>query len=124
MGAKRHPIDLGIGRFALFLGPRGAILLVETESAVQPWASVRRLYATGSRVRRAAIAPAARGLGSTSRRSVMLRMLKPLGAAPVVMGMVLAGLAGVARVEGQTTNVGGHDFGGQQPPAPPQWAQP
>lgn len=53
----------------------------------------------------------------------MLRMLKPLGAAPVVMGMVLAGLAGIARVEGQTTNVGGHDFGGQQPPAP-QWAQP
>lgn len=53
----------------------------------------------------------------------MLCMLKPLGAAPVVMGMVLAGLAGLARVEGQTTNAGGHDFG-QQPPAAPPLAQP
>lgn len=44
-------------------------------------------------------------------------MLKPLGAAPVVMGMVLAGMAGISRVEAQANNAaGGHDFG-QQPPA-------
>jgi hypothetical protein len=46
----------------------------------------------------------------------MHRMLRPLTAAPVVMGMVLAGLAGATRVDAQTTNVGGRDFG-QQPPA-------
>lgn len=46
----------------------------------------------------------------------MHRMLRPLAAAPVVMGMVLAGLAGATRVDAQTTNVGGRDFG-QQPPA-------
>jgi hypothetical protein len=52
----------------------------------------------------------------------MLRMLKPLGAAPVVMGMVLAGFAGTARVGAQANNAGGHDFG-RQPPAP-QMGQP
>ncbi|HEY2589138.1 MAG TPA: hypothetical protein VGI81_25570 [Tepidisphaeraceae bacterium] len=55
----------------------------------------------------------------------MLRVLKPLGAAPVVMGMVLAGFTGIARVDAQA-NPGGHDFGGQQPPVapPPQMVQP